>query len=341
MKATAEWSTAEWSTAESTTAAIQALERALINAFQDTADLYGHTKSLRTTYGALYIDSLPKNGLSNNGGLLKQSVIWSIIQAILWYRPLKFLYGFEALKSTLVHVSLFHLSPSIEIIVRLQSWPEKCFTSNHHRRGIHQVDLLSQFILASMYRSFTCITEMLGNMELIQSLKTFTFHEKSLVGLTTEEKFATLASTTSDCTSVWPDKDGSLCFQDRSMYFRDGLFSASYFLQTPIIDLVVLEPTSVYPRTSFVYTRWDPPHACAHRYENTEAYIDWYKINKSIIKAYALDCENKFKTILEEFEALRACCNAEDQYSICASDEEAGKIQRALMRNKRLSHVKY
>jgi len=189
------------------------------------------------------------------------------------------------------------------------------------------------------FKKFTVFTALLKDSKYFTILTTLTkhlFNDFNLNSLkTSNERYFKVAEVMKEENSgafVFPDRDGSQYYGDRSMSFRDGVFAASLYTGVPILDLIVIESSSACENTLLEMHMWHPPTLACPTYLDCEAYALWRKEHETDILAYTRECQKNYFDRLDVLEPENASCALDDAQAVSAiSKTRDAAIQRNLM----------
>jgi hypothetical protein len=151
--------------------------------------------------------------------------------------------GEKVIKHLISSIGLFKMSNTCRIKMSFKEWPQNAYICSHHRFPISGSDSLLQQIVTSLFEKHETIVG--GHMWLLHfvALCKHIFHARNISKLSTDMRFWDIVRAMEDkkAVVVYPAREGALHEEDFNMSFREGLFAASIFTNTKIIDFVVFK----------------------------------------------------------------------------------------------------
>lgn len=296
------------------------------------------------------------------GGFIKKNTLYlqsshkpnakvTLVEFVLGSFPLQslgILSGLVYTRNVCRLLGLYKMSPTIAIsFINFDFVPNRAYFSIHHRQSLIAYEVAAQFILEPFFSDHTVITALGIHTKktsnsilrpfmrsLVLSFLTYTYNDSNIDEMSSEDKYWHIACTLKNensCVSVFPDREGSQFYGDKTFYFRDGLFAASLYHQVPIIDHIIVEPTPSSPETTIDMLLHSPPtlNECPSA-TNSAEYLQWRQTNKYLIQKYTIACEREFRKHLD-FREKQKESNSAGQ-GICLTKDFIG-IEKRIKRN--------
>ena len=240
-------------------------------------------------------------------------------------------------------LGLYKMSNKVSVrFIGFESIPETAYLSVHHREMLLSYEVGAQFLLEPFFNDHVVVTDHRKNTQgilkhikasdLVLSILTHVYNDSNIGGLTSEERYWHMVKVLKPgaCVSVFPDREGSQFFGDETFYFRDGLFAASIFTQTPIVDQIIVEATATHDETTIDIMVYWPPAIDSCPVRTIEAYTEWRHSNQALIDRFTTECEAKYRLQLKKMESLKVS-NTSSQ-GLCAFNDYVG-IEKRIKRN--------
>lgn len=239
-------------------------------------------------------------------------VVASIILTRCIWAPIT---GFSGLAPMYAFLGLFSMTDEVRIQSASSSWPEgPILLSCHHRVPNYMLDMVVQFLVSPKYPNMrVAVAEhVMGHVKWATK---YLFHSTHLyeTGDKLQQLFNVASAT--DCLAVFPDYDGSQFPGDLDIFFRPGLFAASMYLQRPIVDFCLLEPTASAPHVLLDIAVWWPPKI--RHGAGRQSAAEFREANEAAIQDYTRTCEDDYKRRLQQYEAPRLSCFAHEVEAKC------------------------
>ena len=248
---------------------------------------------------------------------------------------------------------IFIIGNNLRFSSNVQTIDKSSYIANHHGYYLHKIDFYLQFINSSMFEEpMTVVTDLCFNPKqkfinyLFNSFINIFFKNFSLKNFTTNEKYWAIVNClgSNNSVSVFPDREGQQFLGDTKYYFRDGLFAASVYTQKNILNYVIVDKTEIDDFVDVHVQQFTPPRIESLQQiicKNENDYAQWRKTNFNLIWTYTLDCENKHKIKIKEFEDRKSSCALGHENEVCKISREIKNLENNIKVNKRyLAHKK-
>ena len=196
---------------------------------------------------------------------------------------------------------------------------KRSYISMHHKDAflVKTIDLYLQFINSSIFEQPTtvitnvCFKEKYKLLNyLFNSMASVFFCNFSIKGFTTDEKYWAIVTCLKEknSVSVFPDREGQQFNGDTNYHFRDGLFAASIFTQSCILNYCVVDKSEIDEFIDIHVQQFVPPKIIVDYCKNAHEYAQWRKNNFDLIWAFTLKCEKLHKEKIKQLEDMKSSC---------------------------------
>lgn len=228
----------------------------------------------------------------------------------------------------------FHHNENVHIEnINFTNNPTKILVSCHHRRNCSEMvynDILLQFLVSRYYSNHAVVYDFGGPKPgpLMRFIHDWFWRGKSLLDHNdSDSKYQFIvdqAIRPNSMTCVFPDRDGSMLYDDYKIVFRPGLFAASMYLQVPILDILVSQGTESNDTFHVQLKMWTPPSA-EHVSTSDDSYSSWRLVNANAIDTYTLECEKDYISRLKLLNDSKISCKLEPEMECRDTIVEAGQ----------------
>ena len=227
------------------------------------------------------------------------------------------------------------LQTYVESEARLALAGPYVFVAMHHRawRAQRHMEYFAQFALLRAFQNVHVVINHRASGPWKSALMAHLFGAINLAQIDTSdarhEAIVSLmlhgqTTTKSTAVIVYPDKHGSQALGDRSMCFRDGLYSAALATGVPVVDILALEPTAARPWPSLVATLVRHRPTSLPWTQSVESYASWRDRSAKSIQAFTMEAQTQHMGILDTYE--QAASWVSDMEAQCSAASETDSL---------------